>query len=267
VEMCKEMEELNRRLIKAEKMKSSFLSNIRNEINNPLTAILGFSGNIMSGAIKGEDLTKYSSHIYQEAFNLDYQLKNIFAAAEIEAGEVIPHAAEINIYEFVKEQVRYLEPRIRLRNIAIIINVDEEATVFNTDATILQTILVNLLANAIEFSPMGEQVKVHGKIQGGNLVLTVEDKGPGMSEHEQKYIFERFHQLEEGPTKKHPGHGLGLSIVKEMIDISKGNIYVVSNKNEGTCITVNLPAFSALSPESDHLKPDGCTLFGEEELL
>lgn len=267
VGLLMEMEALNRRLVRAEKIKSGFLSNIRNEINNPLSSILGISGNILSGTMKGAEVKKYSAHIYQEAFNLDFQLKNIFAAAEIEAGEFTLNVASLNIREFINDQLRYLEPRSQQKAIKIELQLKNQIDFFCTDGYFLQMIILNLLANAVEFSPAGETVKVTLYLIEDQLVLSVEDKGPGISAAAQKSIFERFHQLEEGPAKKHRGHGLGLSIVKEFTDILKGELEISSVPNEGTRIDVCLPALS------QDIIPGGCSfpgdfiIFGDEEVL
>ncbi len=263
--MLREMEELNERLRRAEKVKSGFLSNIRNEINNPLTSILGLSANIMVGG-SIENIKKWSALINREAFNLDFQLNNIFAAGEIEAGEVTLNGATVDVLEIIRSQVHYLEPRCQQHQVKVVVRELTDTFHCKTDPYLFQTIFVNLLANAIEFSPIGAEVFVNIQCQHDLLTVSVQDFGTGISEEDQKHIFERFRQLEEGATKTHQGHGLGLSIVREFTDILQGELHIQSKKGE-TVMTVTLPELSnAFFPEGFSTAGNEL-LFGEEESL
>lgn len=265
--MLAELNELNNRLRDADKVKSGFLSNIRNEINNPLTSIIGLASQLMtSKGMNEEKIHRISFLISKEAFSLDFQLRNIFSAAEIEAGEVNIRPSLVNVEELIQGQIKYFSLKMGQRKISVTHKKLSDEKIFQTDPFILHSIVMNLLANAMEFSPENNEVIIQTKIEDKRLTLMVQDFGEGISESEYKRIFDRFKQLEGGTTKKHQGHGLGLSIVKEFVDDLRGTLDIKSEKGKTTIITVGLPSLS-----EDQL-PEGFSngdeiLFGDEEVL
>jgi signal transduction histidine kinase len=264
--LVSELEKLNEKLREVERVKSGFLSNIRNEINNPLTAILGLSRQI-SGLDSADDrIRRCATLINKEAFQLDFQLRNIFSAAEIEAGEVAVCAAVVDINELVRNQIRYFHLKAEQNGIVI----DFEAIPqkhFKTDGALFNAIVMNLLSNAIEYSLPGGKVIVDCKVVEGKLVLQVIDYGKGINPADIKQMFQRFVQLESGTTKTHQGHGLGLSIVKEFTDLLGGEIDIKSEVGVETIVTVTLPEF-ALDEVPSGFAPGGDEiLFDEGEIL
>lgn len=262
-----ELEQLNDRLIESERVKSGFLSNIRNEINNPLTAILGLSGELFHGKDLSETKIKHISGIInKEALSLDFQLRNIFSAAEIESGETNPQSSNVNIDNLIQTQISFFKFKSFKKNITVVYN-PLNGILFKTDGAMLQSIVMNLLANAIEFSIENQKVAIDVEIADGKLKLRVQNQGEGISSKDQKYIFDRFKQLDTGTTKNHQGHGLGLSIVKEFTDLLGGKIVIDSELDKQTTITVLIPEFSFNQlPES--FSSDGQEiLFGDEEIL
>ncbi|RII29386.1 MAG: histidine kinase [Geobacter sp.] len=259
--------EMNRMLELSEALKSNFLSNIRNEINNPLNAIIGLGSQLVEMAQCGGDLSSLATMICSEAINLDFQLRNIFVAAELEAGEIDPHAARVNVAAVVSDVVEsFSHCAIRKSvNIELELFQNDASPLFTTDAEKLQVIVSNLLANAVEYSPEGGIVSISTKIDAdGWLELTVKDHGPGIDLAQQRHIFDRFVQLETGATRPHPGQGLGLSIVKALTDLLQGTITLHSIPGEGTRFTVALPAISDVEEES--VFADGGNLFIFDEI-
>jgi two-component system, OmpR family, phosphate regulon sensor histidine kinase PhoR len=235
-----ELEELNDRLRDVEQMKSGFLSNIRNEINNPLTSILGLSGQMIHGpAMDVEKIMRVANLINKEAFSLDFQLRNIFSAAEIEAGEINPQPSAVNVDDLIANQIQYFHFKAIQHNIQVTYQ-GGQGRHFKTDGAILHSVVMNLLANAIEFSLEGKQVNIQCTISDNVLTIGVQDFGKGIDPKDRKHIFERFRQLDSGTTKTHQGHGLGLSIVKEFTDALRGKIEIDSEIGKQTTITITL---------------------------
>lgn len=265
--ILEEMGKLNSRLRKVEQTKSDFLSNVRNEINNPLTSILGLTEQIMTRKVSDpEQIQRMAELINKEAFALDFQLRNIFAAAEIEAGEVSPHPAKVEVHALIEDQIQYFRHRSVQRNIRVTYSHEGADHNFKTDAYMLKCIFMNLLANAIEFSTEDNEVVVKSSVEAGQFILQVKDFGMGINPDDYDHIFDRFHQLEGGTTKKHHGHGLGLSIVKEFVDGLRGMMDIQSQKGTPTIVTITLPELSA------ERLPEGFStgneiLFGDEELM
>lgn len=243
-----ELELVNEKLVESEKLKSQFLSNIRNEINNPLSSILGLSENMLAEEIDESQIKLNAKLICSEAHNLDFQFRNVFIAAEIEAGLTSPEIVNIEVLPFVRSIIKsfqYLTQKKQIK-INLITNLDDETT-FKTDSEKLQLILTNVLANGIEFSNPENEVNITISILEDNqLIISVQDFGIGINQKDQAIIYDRFKQLESGSTKSHGGHGLGLSITKALLEIIDGEIFLDSELNKGSTFTVKInEGFSA----------------------
>lgn len=259
--------EMNRRLEQSESLKSNFLSNIRNEINNPLNAIIGMAGQLAAMGQGGKDIAALASMICSEANNLDFQLRNIFMAAELEAGEIDPHVVHVNVNAVVSDVVESFRHNAARKSVGIELELGrpDGPLLFSTDAEKLQVIVSNLLANAVEFSPAGDVISVSLDIdtEEGWLVLTVRDRGVGIAEEDHKRIFDRFTQLESGTTRSHLGHGLGLSITSALTDLLQGTIEVESKLGQGALFTVKLPSSSIGDDENTFAEGGNLFLFDE----
>jgi len=240
--------EMNRRLEESESLKSNFLSNIRNEINNPLNVILGMSAQLASLPGSDEQVSAFASILCSEANALNFQLRNIFLAAELEAGEADPHFSHTDIVSLAGDVIESFRYGAAGKGVSIelVIACVAESLIMHTDAEKVQAIFSNLLANAVEFAPEGSKVTVViDSDEKSGLLLAVQDSGKGMCEEDIKRIFDRFVQLEAGTTRSHRGHGLGLSITKALVDLLQGTITVESSPGEGSVFRVLLPAFPA----------------------
>ena len=266
-EFVVELKELNDRLRDSERVKSGFLSNIRNEINNPLTSILGLSAQIIHGqVIDTEKIKHIASLINKEAFSLDFQLRNIYSAAEIEAGEIAPQPAQVNIDALIENQIQYFQFKATGHGVTILYQ-PTKGKHFRTDGAMLQSIVMNLLANAIEFSFENQPVTISCQYTGHQLVLVVRNFGKGIDPKDVKLIFERFKQLDTGTTKTHHGHGLGLSVVQEFAEALQGKIEIASEVDKQTSVTVSLREFLVVQGPEGFSSDGQEMLFTDEEVL
>ena len=250
--------ELNHRLQDSETLKSNFLSNIRNEINNPLNAIMGLASQIIT-ITPGSAAAQCADTIMLEAQCLDFQLKNIFMAAELEAGDLAPEPARVAVCDLLQNVVNAHTPAAVQKQIQISTvcsGVLQEE--FCTDADKLELITSNLLANAIEFSHQGDQVTLSAEAREGCLQLQIKDTGIGIDPKDFQRIFDRFVQLDSGSQRSHHGHGLGLSVVRSLLDLLGGSIGVQSSPESGTIFTVILPE---LQRDEGMMFADGGNLF------
>ena len=243
---------VNKKLEESESLKSHFISNITNEIVNPFTSIIGLSRAILD--VDKENWKKVVSMvalIHSEAFHLDFQLRNIFVAAKIEAGEINP--------EFVNADLRNLldgvvgnfthEARKKRCDIKLVFAIDGYSGVgrydFVTDPEKFKLILSNLLSNAVNFSYEDSEVIVKITRDADILKVVVHDSGQGISELNQQIIFDRFKRIDSGINSLNRGHGLGLSINKALLDVLNGRIEVVSSLGHGSTFTIFIPEASA----------------------
>ncbi len=238
--MTEKLETMNAKLQESEALKGHFLSNIRNEINNPLTSIMGLSHQCLCSQGGSERCSSIARMIYHEAFTLDSQLQNIFVAAELEAGEADPAFANVDVSTIIDRVVEAHEFQISEKKMSV--KADREKPLpFSTDARMVRLILSNLLGNAIEFGAEASHVDVSAETDDGVLTLTVKDNGKGISKEDQETIFDRFRQLESGTTKSHRGHGLGLSIVRSLVEMLGGDLQLESDANKGCKVVITRP--------------------------
>ncbi len=243
--VTKKLEKLNRKLQESEALKSNFLSNIRNEINNPLTSIICMSKELISPeTLDSETVSSIAGMIHSEAFNLDSQLRNIFIAAEFEAGEAALSISRVDIDMLLNSTIELLNHKADGKAINIdYIQPPEtgDETGFNTDPEKLQLVIFNLLANAIEYSHEGGRVELRAWRQDGHLNISVKDNGIGMDLSDREVIFDRFRQLDTGVSKSHSGHGLGLSITKAAVELLNGAISIECVKDRGCIFAISIP--------------------------
>lgn len=257
--------EMNERLEQSESLKSNFLSNIRNEINNPLNAIMGLAGQLSVIGSGNEEITSLSSLIVAEANHLDFQLRNIFMAAELEAGEVSPSCTKVHITSVLRDLVNVFQQSAAKKNVSLeLILPAHEDTLIVVDFDKLQIVVANLLANAIEFSSASGSVEVSFSVSGdGCLSISVQDHGVGIAQKDQQRIFDRFVQLDAGATRSHLGHGLGLSIAKSLVELMQGSISLSSAPGEGARFTVMIPPCSILDDKDSFSEAGNLFLFDD----
>jgi len=245
--MTEELKQVNKKLEESESLKSHFISNITNEIINPFTSILGLSKTIL--AVKKEDWKKVISMvslIHSEAFNLDFQLKNIFVAAKIEAGEISPEILNVDLKTLVKNVIESFRIEAQKKNLKFetffeCVPNHEDNYFFKTDPEKMKLILANLLSNAIKFSRDGGKIDVRVWNEDTLTKFMVKDYGTGISESNQQIIFDRFKRLDTGINSLNRGHGLGLSINKALIDMLNGTIDIQSKISQGASFTIAMP--------------------------
>lgn len=241
-EMTAQLKDVNAKLNESEALKTHFISNMTNEIINPFASVLALSTEILQMKEADWDKVRYmTSLIHTETFYLDFQLRNIFAAAKIEAGEISPEISNIDLKELIRNTVDLFRIEAEKRNISIDCNCIPDYTTFKTDPARLKLILINLLSNSLKFSNENSSLLVDTSIKEKQLHLKIEDFGIGIPENFQKHVFDRFTRNDNTINSVVRGQGLGLSIVKAYVDILSGNIKIESQTGKGTTVFVSIP--------------------------
>lgn len=241
-QLIKELERVNQKLLRAEQIKSDFLSNIKNEINNPLTSMLGLLKDIMSNPDDQESNIFNTRLVFHEVHNLNFQMRNIFAAAELEAGEAIPEYSNVSVQHLMDELKDSFSHLYDKKDIELI-HQHTGYDLFVTDRDKLHLVLTNLLSNAIKFSSNHSAIQIEtGFDDESNMIIRFQDEGVGIREDDLNMIFDRFKQLDSGTTKAFGGHGLGLAVTHSLIDLLDGDMEIDSIPGEGTVFTIKLPA-------------------------
>lgn len=243
--MMNELMEANKKLVSSEQIKTEFLSNIRNEIINPITGLLELSRNLVSKS-ENETARQIASMIFDETYKLDFQLRNILASAELEAGEAVLAVSAVDIEALLHGVVDHFDRVFKKKDLKVeFLGSLPSEVLFHTDAEKLSLILSNLVSNAIQFSPKGGVVEISYLLYDDLLHISCRDNGIGISEEDQQEVYSRFTQLDTGSTKAYPGHGLGLSLVKALLEMLGGNLTLESEPGCGSTFTIHIPELDA----------------------
>jgi signal transduction histidine kinase len=239
----KTMEEMNKRLLKAEKNKSRFISIIKNEFNNPLASMLSLSNNLLKYA-KDKKIAFIGKTIQEEALLLNFQINNIITAAEIESGTLDLQKSLCNFNDIVLEVKENLKYPLIDKNSELIVNISYEND-FSIDRDKIYLIIINLLSNSIEYSPKDSKIELDIIEEVDDFKIIVKDYGEGINESQKDKIFKRFYQAHSGMNRGHRGQGLGLSVVKDIVDFLEGSIKLDTKVNKYTIFEITLPKLSA----------------------
>ncbi len=243
--ITEELKEVNVKLEESEAIKTHFLSHIRNEIINPLSSIIGISKNISQlPKDKLYKIINFSEIIHNEAFELDQQLRNIFAAAEIEAGDTNPDFSFINIEELINEEIENYQSKLIEKKLKIELKFENFTAQNNrqlSDESKLRIIFSNVLRNAIKFSKEYSKIIIKIGISNSEINILIQDFGIGISKENISIIFDRFKKLDNSINSINRGHGLGLSIALAYVNLLNGTIKVESEIEKGAAFTITLP--------------------------
>jgi len=241
-----ELAEANVSLFEANRIKTEFLANISHELRTPLNSIIGFA-DLLADA-DDERVRRYSHNISSSAKHLMDMINDLLGLAKIEAGKVHVRFDHVSVTDTCRTLVALTKPMADKKQLTVRAELGDDVPIINTDGGKLQQILYNLLSNAIKFTPAGGEVtvsagvKANGDGEGVERVwVTVADTGPGISEADQRHIFDKFYQADRTLTKESQGAGLGLAIAKELTTLLGGQISLASSPGHGAAFTVMLP--------------------------
>ena len=239
-----ELKRKNRELERTNQFKSDFLSYVSHEIRTPLNAINTFSQLLESEAQKlnlPSSFTTPLSHVSQSGERLLEIVNSVLDIKQIEAGKMRVMPRAVNTKDFFTHLFSLTKIRAEDSGIAFSTSIDESVpgSLFFDDTKFGQVAL-NLLSNAIKFTNSGKSVKAQVKYKSGKVIFNVIDQGIGMSNDNQKRLFEPFERMEN--ARQIRGTGLGLNISKRLVELMDGTIKVSSKLNQGTRISIALPA-------------------------
>ena len=233
----------------AGRAKSAFLANTSHELRTPLNAILGFSEVLRDGHVGPLDPKHrgYAASIHDAGTHLLGLISDLLDMAKIEARELHIREAIIDLADVVADGLKLTEQRAAERGVVVISRVEGDAIRIRGDAQRLRQIVLNLLTNAIKFTAAGGRVWIDASIDaGGRPTLAVSDTGIGMTAEEIQVALTPFRQVESPFSREHEGTGLGLPIVKALVELHGGTLSVESERGIGTRVTVSFPPSRAI---------------------
>jgi len=243
-----ELQRINDELAKVSSYKSQFLANMSHELRTPLTSILAFTEMLlkkMPGDLTDEQ-EEYLRDIYDSGTQLMNLINDILDLSKIEAGRMSLKPEEVDLKETVQQVCRVLKPLVNKKDQHLEINIPVGLTVMGDREKICQ-ILMNLCGNATKFTPEGGNIRVTAReLKGvGKAAIAVADNGIGIEEEFLPLIFEQFKQLDSSMSREHHGTGLGLALVKKLVELHGGDLEVESRPGYGSIFTFTLPVARA----------------------
>jgi len=224
--------------------KSEFLANMSHELRTPLNSVIGFSDAMLEGLL-GELSPKqdrYLQNISNSGKHLLNIINEILDISKIEAGKMELSPKTVHIGTLITEMLAMTQSLSMKKQITVSVEKDEDANILVADEAKIKQIMYNLLGNAVKFTPEGGKINVHISMMEKMVRFSVIDTGIGISSGDQKKLFKPFIQLDSTYSRKYPGTGLGLALVKELVELHGGRIWVESEPGKGSNFTFELPA-------------------------
>ncbi|HKM92934.1 MAG TPA: HAMP domain-containing sensor histidine kinase [Prolixibacteraceae bacterium] len=234
---------IRREMILSE-MKSEFVSNVSHEIRTPLALISMYSETLLLKRIKTEEKTNEYLHvIFHETNRLAALVNRILSFSKMEKNKREYLFAKVNVNEVINEVVENFEPHLKANNVALSLQLTDKNTNIQADRESIVELLINLIDNAVKYGNNSDKkIEIRTVLSNNNLCLEVEDNGIGISRKHQKVVFDKFYRVTDGNLAHlAKGSGLGLNIVKKIMEQHRGNILLSSNEGLGSCFSLNFP--------------------------
>ncbi len=226
--------------------KSRFFANVSHELRTPLTLVQGPLQDVLDGRLgpTPAPVREQVETVLASGRRLGELVEQLLDVATLEAGELHLNVRREDLAPLFDRLDHAFGALARSRRIDFVATIPEGAIVATVDADQMEKVWANLLSNALKFTPEGGRVSFTVEA-GAELVVTVEDDGPGIPADELDRIFERFHQVDASSTRTHGGTGLGLALVKEVAELHGGSVEVRSEPGRGSRFVVRVPAADA----------------------
>jgi len=242
-ERTRELEEARRLAESANRAKSEFLSNISHELRTPLNSIIGFSEVMRDGAAGplSPDQDAYLKDIWESGKHLLRVINNILDLSKIEAGMMELELDSFYLKELLEGSLSLFREKAQKQGITLVADISPDIDLVTADKTKLKQVALNLLANAVKFTPDNGRVCIAASKSGNDVLIEVRDTGIGMTPEDSARLFQPFLQLDNSLTRKYEGTGLGLYLSRKIVELHKGRMWVESAPGKGSRFSFTLP--------------------------
>ncbi|HEX4635011.1 MAG TPA: HAMP domain-containing sensor histidine kinase [Rhizomicrobium sp.] len=224
--------------------RKDFLTTISHELRTPLNAILGFSEMIakeMAGPVKNERYLEYAQIIHSSGVHVLSMVNDLLDLSKLDAGKLELQVEPVEILKIIIDCVRLVGAQATRDHIGISVHVFDGVDRLCGDNKRLRQMLLNLLSNALKFTPVGGEITIDVFRRGEGVAISVSDTGIGIRAEDIPKVLEPFGQVESEMSHKHPGTGLGLPLTKELAELHGGSLTMESSVDVGTTVTITLP--------------------------
>lgn len=223
-------------LKKSETLKSDFISNVSHEFKTPIASIQGYATLLQDDSLSKEDKEKYTKYIIDSSRKLNELISNILKISKIDNQKIVIEPTNFSLDEQIRESILTFEKEWIKKDIELIIDLEELE--IRTDKVLLSNVWNNLISNAIKYSNENSKIEIKGYLKDGKIKIHIKDYGIGIKQDDLPYIFNKFYQVDSSRTSE--GNGLGLTLVKGILDLIDGKIEVKSEENKGSEFIVTL---------------------------
>jgi signal transduction histidine kinase/ActR/RegA family two-component response regulator len=236
---------------RASRLKDEFLATLSHELRTPLNAILGWTAMLRQNAVEPERVSRVLDIVERNALAQAQLVSDVLDVSRMVAGKIRLNPRPMSVAATIANAIDTVKPAADARGIGIAFEDPNDPLVIQGDAERIQQVIWNLLSNAVKFTPHGGHVTVAAERRGRFVEVTVADSGVGLTPEFLPFVFDRFRQADQSFTRTHGGLGLGLSIVKQVVELHGGQVFAASDGvGRGSVFTVRLPP-AAIESASD----------------
>lgn len=235
--IIEDINKMARELSSIETLKTDFISNVSHEIKTPLAVIQNYSEILQNDKLTDEERREYAGKLVGASKKLSNLITGILKLNKLENQQIFPENKKYNLSEQLCQALLLYETEWTEKELEIVTELDESIFI-EADEELLLTVWSNLISNAVKFTDKGGKITVKLRRNKNSAEVSVADTGCGMTQETGIYIFEKFYQGDASHTTE--GNGIGLALVKRIIDITKSKITVESELGKGSCFTVTL---------------------------
>lgn len=231
-QLAESFNSMTKSLNELENMRSTFISDVSHELRTPMTIISGFVEGVLDGTIAREEQEKYLGIVLSEIKRLSRLVSDLLESSRFEQGKVILNKTNVDLNRLSAESIISYEQSLTEKNISVNLSLDEEECFAFCDKDSIKRVLINLIDNAIKFTPDGGEISVSTKKENKKVFVSIQNSGEGISEEDLRHIWERFYKTDKSRANDKKGVGLGLHIVKTIISQHGGEIYAESEEGK-----------------------------------
>ena len=236
---------MTRELNGMERLQREFAANVSHEFKTPVASIAGLTELLLDGGLEDRENREFLSLVHEEALRLSRLSENSLRLSRLDTQEIVTRQEKVAVDEQIRQSLILLTEKFSDKRHALDIRL--ESITILSDPDLLRQIWLNLIDNAMKYSPAGKTLHITGQVEKDAVLVSIRDEGIGIPTEKQERIWRRFYQCEE--SHRSQGHGLGLAIVKRIVELLGGSIECHSKVGEGTEMLVKLPHNISKSPQ------------------
>ncbi len=237
--LARSFEEMAYDLQQLEQMRKEFVSNVSHEVQSPLTSISGYALALKQVDLTDEEKNRYLDIIMAEAQRMSKMSDSLLKLSLLESKAPPMQLVSLSLDEQIRRVIVAIQPQWMAKNIHF--NLQLQSIYIMADYDQLNQVWTNLLTNSIKFSKDGDTINISMSQEAHHVLVRITDTGIGISQEDQKRVFERFFKADRSHSRKYEGSGMGLAIVKQIVSLHKGDVWVESELGQGTTFIITLP--------------------------